>query len=349
MEDRHDKEHSYNNQNYQETTSEKLKREFWKSRENLVDKVNILLQVNMLTLNIVTELLLRSSDSSREVSEGIVTELLAIKDFLNSLKDYPGSNFDLISTVDKLRKKIEIITEKEDASSQDEDQKQSIKLGQDSTQKKIGYFIYNPHYTDTWGIIESVQSLINSYSKLSHIAFPQYYFEACKEIFRYRAQPDISKNMVLEIFQIPSSMLQSIIEKLLREAPAARLLQNLKRLYPRDLENEQLLREKEKIHEIVKNYFLRVSEYLQGTRDLSDSLRISSNVLRIFNLGSGDLESRIPNVSFSIVKKCYRELQNNSHDELKQYIYSETIVLIHRVNESLLSEEQFRNYLRQLK
>ncbi|MHA1972042.1 MAG: hypothetical protein ACTSW1_03545 [Candidatus Hodarchaeales archaeon] len=349
MEDRHDKELELRHQNFPETASEKSKGEFWNSKDGITDKVDILIQINMLTLNILTELLLRSSDSSRIMSKGLENELVLIKDFLNSIESLLKPNFNLVSTLDQLKKKITIITEKTELAIQDGDQKQLSRLNQESSQKKIGYFIYNTYYTDLWGIIESIQSLINSYSRLSHVAFPQYYFEACKEIFRYRAEPDIPKSQVLEIFQIPSSMLQSLIEKLLREAPAARLLQNLKKLYPRGLEGQQISKEKDIIHKIVENYFLRISEYLQGTRELSDSLRVSSGVLRIFNLGSGDLESRIPNVSFNIVKKCYRELQSSNHDELKQYIYSETIILIHRINESVLSDEQFRNYLRQLK
>ena len=98
----------------------------------------------------------------------------------------------------------------------------------------------------------------------------------------------------------------------------------------------------------MKNFF-SYADYFNETRSLQDSLSISSGILKNYNLGTGDLESRIPNVSFSIVKEIYEELNQLSKDNFKRFILSETIILIHRLNDSILQNERFIFFLRRLK
>ena len=140
-----------------------------------------------------------------------------------------------------------------------------------------------------------------------------------------------------------------MISKLLREAPAARLLQNLRKMFPADQDSALTSTEQDQIQNVVEMYYKNISEYLNETRSLQDSLRISSGILKNYNLGTGDLESRIPNVSFNIVKEINLELENPPNNHLKQYILSETIILIHRLNDSLLQTERFILFLRRLK
>jgi hypothetical protein len=143
--------------------------------------------------------------------------------------------------------------------------------------------------------------------------------------------------------------LKDVVHKLLREAPSARLLQNLKKMFPFHDNKELEESDKLKIEDIVQKYFNNLSDYLNEKRTLQDAIRTSTTVLQEFNLGAGDLESRIPNVSFTIVKEIQKELQTARGDDFKQYIYSETIVMIHRLNGAILTDEKYKILLRRLK
>jgi len=202
---------------------------------------------------------------------------------------------------------------------------------------------------DKWGIIESIESIMRSYSNLSHLSFPNFYFGACREVLSYKLLKDLSHPISNEITQIPALRLKNLIFKLLREAPSARLLQNLKKMYP--LENSRAMdsSEEESIHDIVQKYFSSVSDYLEEKRSLIDSIRVSNSVLNQYDLGPGDLESRIPNVSFTVVKEIQKEFQASKGNDFQQFIFSETIVLIHRLNGYILQNERFKLLLRMLK
>ena len=325
-----------------------LNTEFWTSRGNMGEKINILVGLNVLTLNLTIKILLKLSES-QPVPEDIMREVRLIHDFIIALQAQPDSNLQLIEKITTLQSKLDGLIEadipKETLIVELDNQSKPVTI----TKEQIGVFDLNPDYNDSWGLIESLTSFMDNYSNLSHIAFPFYYFEGCKEIFRYRIQKEMNDIPDHEIYQIPSQKLQELIEKLLREAPSARLLQNLKKLFPDETGKEILPYEKEGVQEVIKQYFFNVSAFLMGKRNLSDSLRVSMNVLRGFNLGPGDLETRIPNVSFNIVKSCYQEMKKYPQDEFRQFLYSETMILIHKINDSLLANERFVRYLRRLK
>jgi len=202
---------------------------------------------------------------------------------------------------------------------------------------------------DKWGILESIESLIATYSNLSHLAFPKFYLYATKELLHYELNEEYSRSDQKDIFQIPVFKISSVISKLLREAPAARLLQNLRHFFPLETDQNITVEEITPIQEIVEKYYLNVSNYLKGERTLQDSLRASTAILQGYNLGTGDLESRIPNVSFIVVKDVQSESEQLFGNEFKQLILSETIILIHRLNNSTLQNERFVSYLKRLK
>jgi len=99
----------------------------------------------------------------------------------------------------------------------------------------------------------------------------------------------------------------------------------------------------------VQKYFSNISDYLEDKRSLLDSMRVSNSVLNQYDLGPGDLESRIPNVSFTVVKEIQKEFQAAKGNDFQQFIFSETIVLIHRLNGYILQNERFKLLLRMLK
>lgn len=322
--------------------------DFWSSRGNIGEKINILIGLNIITLDMFSKLfdILREKE---EISGDIVEELTFFQEFLSKIIAKPESSFDIKDKLKKLEDKVssilsDITSESilpEDTPISSSDVKPTEMVGEIFQRKQ--------EYVDKIGVIESIKALISSYSNLSHLGFPNYYLAACEEIYHYEIMKDSSLPDQQAVIQIPTLQLKRIISKLLREAPSARLLQNLRRMFPAEYDSTPSTAEKDQIKEIIRKYFLSLSEYSAENQSLSNSLSMSRNILREYNLGAGDLESRIPNVSFSIVKEINEEVQKVNIDDFKRFLFSETTILIHRLNDSILQNERFVFFLRRLK
>lgn len=316
--------------------------DFWASRGNMGEKINILIGLNLVLINLVSTYISSKEDT---LHNDIILSLDKAQEFLSKMLLQPERGLEILENIEIIHSKLTELIEEPSSSTMS-----SIALEkkpQDTPENVFGYFQRNAVYRDRWGIIESIEDLMVSYSNLSHLAFPKYYFTACRELHRYELKQDPVSNRY-DIIQVPSFQLKNLISKLIREAPAARLLQNLRKMFPVEEDSALTSTEQDQIQNAVELYYKNISEYFNKTRSLRDSLRISSGILRNYNLGTGDLESRIPNVSFNIAKEINRELPK-AENELKQYILSETIILIHRLNDSLLQTERFILFLKRLK
>ena len=310
------------------------------------NKIDFLINLNLMLLNLLIK---QSSKDNEELSlsDHIIDELKSIHETLPKILTSGESKTVFIKQIEKLDNFLsEVIGISELGES---DEIEPVVSSPVIPTKIEGDYQRQVISIDKWGIIESLESFLNSYRALSHLAFPEYFLFACIEIQRYKLRKDISQPNSHEIIQIPALKLKDLVQKLLREAPSARLLQNLKKLFPLHSSRELDQNETEIIQDIVEKYYSHIFDYINGNRTLEDTVRVSSTILEQYNLGSGDLESRIPNVSFSVVKDTYNEFQQNSGNEFKQYIYSETIVLIHRLNDAILQNERFLVLLRRLK
>ncbi|MFX0085359.1 MAG: hypothetical protein ACFFAU_06770 [Candidatus Hodarchaeota archaeon] len=331
-----------------EVEKSSLSIDFWSSRGNMGEKINILIGLNLITLELISTLF-QTLKEKEVISTDIVQELTFFQNFLAQIIADPESRLELFEKLKMIESKIASppIDNVNDFPSPETE---VISSSQPIVQSDIGgVFRRYPNYRDTLGVIESIKALINSYSNLSHLGFPNYYLAACEEIYRYQILDDSTLPDHQAIIKVPTQKLKNIISKLLREAPSARLLQNLKRMFPAEHDITPSSTEQEQIRAIIEKYFLNVSMYSDEDQSLSNSLSISRNILKEYNLGSGDLESRIPNVSFSIVKEIHEELDQLSRDNFKRFILSETIILIHRLNDSILQNERFVFFLRRLK
>ena len=315
--------------------------DFWASRGNMGEKINILIGLNLVLVNLVSTYILSKEDT---LHNDLFLSLNKTQELLSKMVLQPEKGLETLDNIELVYSKVTTLMEGL-ASSMSPITLE--KKPQDTPENIFGFFQRNALYLDRWGIIESIETLIASYSNLSHLGFPNFYFTASKELHRYELQQAPVSNQY-DIIQIPSFQLRNLISKLLREAPSARLLQNLRKMFPAEEDSALTSTEQDEIQNVVELYYKNVSEYFNETRSLQDSLRISKGILKNYNLGTGDLESRIPNVSFNIVKEINAELQL-TQNELKQYLLSETIILIHRLNDSLLQTERFILFLRRLK
>ena len=332
---------------FQDTQSQKWPREN-DSLGNVETKIDFIINLNLQMLNLIVTL---SSwiHEKETLPDNIVKELKLLQTTLPKLFTAEGSKLVFMENIQNMNMKIGQLLENYDYLVNEKEVLDTPPAEPARFLHKKQDFLREETDDDRWGIIESIESIMRSYSNLSHLAFPNLYFVSCKEVLNYKQTRSLTHPDSHEITQIPALRLKNLILKLLREAPSARLLQNLKKMYP--LENSRLMEnsEEEAIRNIVQKYYSNVSEYLEDKRTLLDSLRVSNAVLNQYDLGPGDLESRIPNVSFTIVKDIQKELQGAKGNDFQQFIFSETIVLIHRLNGYILQNERFKLLLRMLK
>ncbi len=335
-----------NNDVTNEVVSKDISIDFWSSQGNIGEKMNFLIGLNVLVINLQSALI-QSLISNNLIRTDFSVEIERIREFLSNMQNLPFPSLNLRETIREVDNTIstimvQLLKEKVNLDEQ-------IKPIETTDSVVVGFFNKNLRPNDKWGIIESIELMLASYSNLSHLAFPNYYLEACKEIFLYEFNEENYHPNYQDVIQTPALKIKKIITKLIKEAPSARLLQNLYRYYLYEQEMSFSSEELIPIQKIVKKYFINISNFLKGERTLQDSLRASSAVLRAYNLGSGDLESRIPNVSFIVAKDIQNETENLFGNELKQAILSETIILIHRLNDSILHNNRFISYLKHLK
>ena len=315
---------------------------------NLETKIDFLINLNLQLMNLVVSLSVWINQKET-LPENVLKELQHIQSILPKLFTTEGSKLVLMESIQTLGSKLQDMMEDKDTPITDEKSLEKAISPNILAESEEQDFTREEVTDDRWGIIESIDSILRTYSNLSHLAFPFYYFVACKEVLNHKVIKEISSLESTEITQIPALRLKNLILKLLREAPSARLLQNLKKIYP--LEEGRTLEQHEEasIREIVQKYYSNISDYLEGRRTLIDATRVSTSVLNEYNLGPGDLESRIPNVSFIIAKEVHSEFKAAKGNEFRQFIFSETIVLIHRLNESILQNERYKLLLRMIK
>jgi hypothetical protein len=327
---------------------EQIKRssEFWNSRGNIGEKINILTGLNLVIVRLITALA-QIIGESNAIPETLRDELLLVEKYTHQLLVQPVSGLELLEKLESLE--IDLKKINETVSEETTEAYAPVDVDTPSNRSEFGVFVRNPKTIDKWGMVESIKSLIKSYSALSHLGFPNYYLAACEDLLNYKIQPQYSRPHDSEILQIPASHLRTIISKLLREAPSARLLQNLKKMFPNTQEAEITPLDLEQIHSIISRYYESISQFLTQERSLQDSQRASRVLLQNFNLGAGDLESRIPNVSFNVVKDIYTEIERTSGNDFRQYVLSETLVLINRLNDSILNNKRYVELLRRLK
>ncbi|UCE14800.1 MAG: hypothetical protein JSV04_06360 [Candidatus Heimdallarchaeota archaeon] len=315
--------------------------DFWSSRGNMGEKINIIVGFNLLLINLFLSYFQNLKEEA--LTDDIVETLTMIEEFLSTMQTHPESGLETLEKIKMIQRRVSTLL---DEFTQPETIEKTIL---EAPTDIAGIFRRNALYLDKWGLIETIEKMLSSYSNLSHLAIPNFYFDACKELLHYELLTEFSSSDSHEIFQIPSFEIMNLISKLLREAPAARLLQNLRRMFPEDHDSSLTSSEQEQVQSIVKKYYQSISEYSDDGRKLQDSIRVSSGILKNYNLGAGDMESRIPNVSFSIVKNIQQDLKSAAGNDFKQYILSETIILIDRLNNTMIENEKFAGLLRRLK
>ena len=190
--------------------------------------------------------------------------------------------------------------------------------------------------TDKWGIIESTKRLIESYSTTEDILIPLLWFEVINNLHTLPI-PDVA-------IRIPSTIIRSLINKLLREAPYSYLLQNIKEAKKPELTDE----EKQAVAKIVDTY---------KTKFIGDSSTVESSDLVIeeakmfleaFNWGRSNVEKRILQLLYNKMDESLRKAREEENPTISK-VYAATAILLSRISNVMIELPRIRKRLERMK
>ncbi len=188
-----------------------------------------------------------------------------------------------------------------------------------------------------------IQQLLDKYSSRSHILLPNYWFEACRELFRY-SEP---REIISEVTRISSQVFYNLIRRFLGEAPCAGLLQELQR--KGTIGNELTSREQNKIVSTASEFYEQLANSLKR-KSTKTSINEAKRNLRSFDWGPADTEKRV----VGVIHRSARELVDKAADsktltDSERIIYAELSRYISALVSNLHDLPRFNQLLTELK
>jgi len=211
--------------------------------------------------------------------------------------------------------------------------------------------------SDPWGIVRNLDSVLDQYSRHSHLLLPRFWAEACRELHRYSSVQVARLNQVA---RLPATEIDTIVRRLLKEAPAARLLQYMRRKRldaGADLDRDQVLTYDE-IHTVrsaVRDFFEEINDNLDPSGTpvvrIEEWRQQAAEAERDFDLGPAELESRISKMIQDQLRRTAEILASfgAETDSLDFLVRAQTIILVSRLNNELLELPRLRLVLTEMK
>lgn len=169
-----------------------------------------------------------------------------------------------------------------------------------------------------------IQQLLDKYSSRSHILLPNYWFEACRELFRY-SEP---REVINQVTQISSQVFYDMVRRFLAEAPCAGLLQEL--LRKGSVGTDLTSRESTQFANLASEFYNQLANSLKAN-SVKTSVNEAKRTLRSFDWGPPDVEKRVVGVIYRSASelidrasesKTLSDLARIINAELSRYISS---------------------------
>ena len=189
---------------------------------------------------------------------------------------------------------------------------------------------------DKWGILESTRRLIEGYSSTEDILIPLLWFEVMY-ILHALSIPDLA-------IRIPSTVIRSLINKLLREAPYSYLLQNVKDKEKPELTDE----EKQAIFKVVNTYKTKFVGKSTSTEAPELVLEEAKMFLEAFNWGRSNVEKRILQLLYNKMDEYVKKAKDEKNPELSK-VYAATAILLSRLSNVMIELPRIRKKLEEMK
>lgn len=152
-------------------------------------------------------------------------------------------------------------------------------------------------------LLPPIQQLLDKYSTRSHLLLPNFWHEACMELFRY-SEP---REVILEVTRIAGRAFFDLIRRFLAEAPCAGLLQEIARkgTIGIDLINS----EKNQIIANAREFYDQLANALK-TGSIKNSTAETKRTLQSFDWGPVDAEKRV----VGVIHRSAKELADSAAD-----------------------------------
>ncbi len=157
--------------------------------------------------------------------------------------------------------------------------------------------------SDPEKLLPPIQQLLDKYSSRSHLLLPNYWFESCRELFRYSEPRDVIK----QVTRIASQVFYNLARRFLAEAPCAGLLQELARRGT--VGTELTSRERNKIAGTSSEFYEQLDNALKEN-SVKSSISEAKRNLRSFDWGPADAEKRV----VGVIHRSARELVDQATD-----------------------------------
>ncbi|MHA1166701.1 MAG: hypothetical protein ACTSRU_02690 [Candidatus Hodarchaeales archaeon] len=236
------------------------------------------------------------------------------------------------------------------------------------------FFSRKTSVNDRWDLIDEVDGLLSRYAHLSHLKLPNFWKEVILELHRYD-YPEIDEDQLFIV--TPTKIIMKIINKLLREAPCAQILQRYKRRKDssggsnQELDQDSITsimhsvrKYNERLSSIIKNSNLEKEEAgsENGTFNGSEEkpsvnakklLKKIENYYSNFNLGTAHTEMRIPQTYQKIIRNTLDEavdmIDNDDSLDLEVIVNLLSVQLIYDLNNDIYKLKEFLELMQDIK
>ncbi|MFX0167908.1 MAG: hypothetical protein ACFE89_01015 [Candidatus Hodarchaeota archaeon] len=192
-------------------------------------------------------------------------------------------------------------------------------------------------------LLPPIQQLLDKYSSRSHILLPNYWFEACRELFRYSEPSEV----IAKVTQIASQVFFDLIRRFLAEAPCAGLMQEL--LRRGTMGTELTSRESTKIVTISGEFYEQLANAIRAN-SVKLSLNEAKRILRSFDWGPPTIEKRVVGVIYRSASELVdRAADSKTISDLERIINAELSRYLCSLTANLHSLPRFNQLLTDLK
>jgi hypothetical protein len=157
--------------------------------------------------------------------------------------------------------------------------------------------------SDKEKLLPPIQQLLDKYSSRSHLLLPNFWFEACRELFRY-SEP---REIIIKVNRIAGGLFYDLVRSLVSEAPCAGLLQEL--LRKGSTSQNLTTSEQNKIITDAREFYDNLQNALK-VNSIKDSVTEAKRTLRSFDWGPPDVEKRVVGIFY----RSARELADRAAD-----------------------------------
>ncbi len=187
-----------------------------------------------------------------------------------------------------------------------------------------------------------IQQLLDRYSTTCHLLLPTYWFESCKELFRYSEPLEI----ITLVTKISSEVFYNLIRSLLSEAPGSRLLQDLLRKSGAIL----LLTSAEHRHVIslVQDFYNQLAQSFHAT-SMSGVISEAKHVFKSFDWGPATVEKRVVGLFHRSAKELLEKATNSKTSRQQRIVYAELCRLVCNLSAAVYKLPRILEILVQMK